>query len=97
VTEIVVERSFDPPISDDDLGVLLHGVSSCLALHKVEWRESLLVDDGRRMFCRFSAPDAESVRLVLHHVGASYDAVWAVNAWGGPEGSTRVVQEDPKA
>ena len=77
MTEIFVERTFDPPISNDDLASLLHGAGSCLALYQVEWRESFLANDGRRMFCRFSAPDAESVRLALRRIGATYDAVWS--------------------
>ena len=43
--------------------------NGCLQLHRVEWIGSLLSADGHRMVCRFRAPDAESVRIVLRTVG----------------------------
>jgi hypothetical protein len=45
-------------------------------LHKVDWRASLLSADGRQMICRFSGPDAESVRIALREADADSGVTW---------------------
>jgi hypothetical protein len=77
VADVFVERSFDPPLAEDELGMLASGAGACLGFHRVEWCESFLSSDRRRLFCRFDAPDAESVRIVFRQAEAQVSAVWA--------------------
>jgi len=50
--------------------------TDCLRLHHVRWQEARLSEDGKRLICRFSAPDAESVRIALRLSGIPFEAVW---------------------
>jgi hypothetical protein len=54
---------------DDVLAMAME--KGCFSLHRAEWQESLLSSDGRRLFCRFRGPDAESVRMALRGAKAS--------------------------
>lgn len=65
MTDMVLARRFPAPLHDRDLQRMTDTVAACLALHGVEWRQSLLSVDGTRMLCHFHAPDAECVRLAL--------------------------------
>lgn len=71
--ELILEREFAQPLRAATVsaaGAELEG-EDCLQLHRVEWMGSLLSTDGRRMVCRFRAPDAESVRIALRAVGVA--------------------------
>jgi hypothetical protein len=74
MTDVFVQRTFDPPLSDESFDAMARGSAGCLDLYRVQWRQSLLSADGRRLVCWFSAPDAESTRLALRKAG-SHDAV----------------------
>jgi hypothetical protein len=74
MTEVFVQRTFDPPLSDEGFEAMAREGMECLGLYRVEWRQSLLSADGRRLFCWFSAPDAESTRQALRQAG-SHDAI----------------------
>lgn len=74
---VVVERRFDPPLTEHELDDLQQSAQRCMALHRVRWEETFLASDGSRMFCRFSAPDAESVRMALRQAMVPVDAVWS--------------------
>jgi hypothetical protein len=75
MVDVFVERTFDEPITEDDLQAC--DANRCLELYAATWRESYLAPDGRRMLCRFTAPDAESVRMALRHSRIGFDAVWS--------------------
>lgn len=74
MTDVFVLRSFDPPLTDESFDAMSRSSAGCLDLYRVQWRQSLVSADGRRLFCWFSAPDAESTRLALRKAG-SHDAV----------------------
>ena len=52
-------------------------LTDCMRLHRVHWQEARLSDDGKRLVCRFRAPDAESVRTALRGAGVTFDSVWS--------------------
>lgn len=56
----------------------------CLDAHGVEWRQSFLATDGRRMLCWFSAPDAESARLAFRQAGGAAGPLWPGTVHDGP-------------
>jgi len=76
MSNVFVVRTFDPPLTDASFDKLTHDGASCLDLYRVQWRRSLLSADGRRLFCWFEAPDAESTRLALRKAGSLDAAPW---------------------
>lgn len=76
MTHVFLDREFPEPLDlvgfrpdvEDSLG--------CFDLHRVNWEESFLSADGRRLFCHFSAPDAESVRIALRQLDADMRVHW---------------------
>ena len=74
---IILERSFDPPITADKVRAGVAAVGWCLDLHRVRHVASYLSSDGRRMICLFEAPDAEAVRQVMGRLKAPYERVWS--------------------
>jgi len=73
---IVVERNFAEPQSDADMAAVANRERSCLEIHRVTWKRSLLSQDRRRLVCEYEAPDAESVRRVQREADAVFDRIW---------------------
>jgi hypothetical protein len=76
MTDIFVERHWDPPITAADIQGMVETGGGCLAAHRCDWHGSLLSADGKELFCHFTAPDAESVRMALHEAGSPRGSVW---------------------
>jgi hypothetical protein len=77
LTEVLLERTFDPPLTPAEvLAMASTDALRCFALHEVGWRMSFLSLCGRQMVCWFSGPDAESVRIALRHAGADIRRLW---------------------
>jgi hypothetical protein len=84
-THAVLERTFDPPITEADVWAMARAGNWCFDLHKVDWHGSFLARDGRTMVCWFSAADLESVRLALRKSGAELPRFWAGTVHDGPQ------------
>ena len=76
MTDVFLERTFDPPLTPEALFAMAVDGADCFVMHRVEWLGSLLAADGRRMVCWFRGPDAESVRTALRQVGANTGTLW---------------------
>ena len=76
---IIVERSFDPPISQEVMDATSQRVGSCLDLYGVRWIGSHVSTDRRRMVCVYEAGDAQSVRDVQDAAQALFDRVWSAD------------------
>lgn len=76
MTDIFLERDFDPPLGPADVTELALETQDCLDIHRVEWLGSFLSTDGRRMFCWFRAPDLESARIAMRQIGTDTSAMW---------------------
>lgn len=74
MTEIIVERHFDTPLSFEDIKDILNSSSGCFSDWQITWQDSYHSGDGSIMFCHFSAPDVESVRTALRQTGTEYNA-----------------------
>ncbi|MCI0434118.1 MAG: DUF4242 domain-containing protein [Gemmatimonadetes bacterium] len=77
MAQIVVEQSFDPPLTPESFGRLAERVEPCLEAYGVLWVRSYLAMDRRRMVCHFEAPDTEVVRAALRSADASFDRAWS--------------------
>ena len=73
----IVERTFSPPMTDQELKEVGERMAPCLELHDVKWIRTHFSEDRQRMVCEYEARDAHSVRQVQHEAGARFDKVWA--------------------
>lgn len=76
MTDIFLLRTFTPPLTLADVQRMFTESSGCMELYNILWKESYLKDDGRRMLCRFSGPDTESVRMMLSLANSPYETIW---------------------
>ena len=84
MTEVLVERHWEAPLTDPDIRRMFENTVGCLGIHRVSWNGSLLSADGRELFCHFSGPDAESVRIAMHQAGSPRGWVWAGTVHDAP-------------
>lgn len=83
-TDVILERSWDPPMTEADMRVMATTPHDCFALYRVAWRGSMLSADGRDLVCHFSAPDAESARVALQQDGVDVTGLWPGTIHDGP-------------
>lgn len=74
---VLVERSFDDPVTLEQIQALEDASAWCLQAHNVKFARTFFSADRRRMVCLYQAPDAESVRLAQREAAMPLDAVWA--------------------
>jgi hypothetical protein len=73
---LIVEHSYDPPLTDEEHRRAAQRLDPCLDAHGARWMCSYLSHDRRRMICEFEAPDAESVRQSMRSADVAFDHVW---------------------
>lgn len=76
MASIVLERRFDPALTQADLERMFERVAPCLDEHSARWIRSYLSASGDRMICLLEAPDAEAVRQAYRMAGYPFEAVW---------------------
>ena len=84
MTEVLVERNWEEPLTDADMQIMFSNALGCLNIHRVDWSGSLLSADGRDLFCHYSAADAESARIALQQAGSPRGHVWAGSVHDAP-------------
>ena len=77
LTNILLERTFDPSRSVADVRERVRKSDWCYVTHRVDWRSSFLATNGRAMICWFAATDLESVRNALRQSGAETPVLWS--------------------
>ena len=82
MTRIIVERTFEAPLTVDALHAVESRMAPCLDLYGVRWIRSRLSSDRRRMICEYEAADVASVRNVQQESRASFDRMWAAEVMG---------------
>ena len=81
---IIVERSFEQPLTEEELRAVEGRMAPCLELYDVRWIRSFWSSDRRRMICEYDAADAASVRNVQREAGAKFERMWAADVLGEP-------------
>lgn len=76
---LIVERSFEHPVGEEEVDHLFARLGPCLGQYDVHWIHSYLATDRRRMFCAFEAADAETVRSAHRAARVGFEAVWAAD------------------
>jgi hypothetical protein len=84
MTQFVLERSFDPALTRQDVVALARTTGWCFQAYRVNWHGSMLGRDGSTLVCRFEAADAESIRLALHQAQADMTRAWVGTVHEGP-------------
>jgi Protein of unknown function (DUF4242) len=79
---IIVERSFEAPLTLDELDAVETRMAPCLDLYQVRWIRSYWSADRLRMICEYDAPDAASVRNVQREADARFERIWAADVLG---------------
>ena len=73
---LIVEHSYDPPLTDEEHHRAARRLDPCLEAHGARWMCSYLSHDRRRMICEFEAPDAEAVRQSMRSAEVAFERVW---------------------
>ncbi|MBK5260040.1 MAG: DUF4242 domain-containing protein [Thermoanaerobaculia bacterium] len=78
---LVLEQTFEVPISDDDLNAAARLVDKCLEAHGARWMRSYVSLDRKRIICEFEAADADQVRDSYRSAGVAFDACWTATSY----------------
>jgi hypothetical protein len=73
---IVMERTSDAPVSDEQIEGMKKAAEACLEINDVVRKHTYLSADRRRFVCVFEARDVESVRRSLESAGIPYEHIW---------------------
>lgn len=76
MTNVFLERSFSDKLTPADVIKMAEKDLPCFDNHRVNWLNSYLSNDGHRLICWFSSPDAESTLLALSDSGADTTRLW---------------------
>ena len=78
---MVLEQSFDAPVTPDELNAMAKRVDRCLEVHGARWMRSYLSLDRKRIICEFEAADAEKVRESYRSAGVTFERVWSADVY----------------
>jgi hypothetical protein len=73
---IIVEQSFDPPITEEEFDALAEKTAPCLEERHATWVTSYFALDRRKRICIFDAKDAEAVRQAYRLAGVKFERAW---------------------
>ena len=73
---LIVQYSFDTPLSDEALRAAFDALKPCLEVRGIRRLRSWLADDRRRMICEYQATDAQTVREAYLSAGVGYAQIW---------------------
>jgi len=74
---VIVEYDFDPPITDEGLERMTSALAACASARQLRRLRTVIAADGKRGFCEFEAPDAETVRETFRSAKVSFRSVWS--------------------
>ena len=74
--DIIMERTFRPAITIEEVFGLAASAEDCFGLYKIDWVESFLSGDGGAMICHFQAPDLESLRQAARQTTGKIPPLW---------------------
>jgi len=77
MTELFLERRFDPPLGPPEVFEMAVEAGNCFNMHRVGWQCSFLSRNGHRMVCWFSAPDLESARIAMRQSKIDTRVLWS--------------------
>ena len=81
MAHLIVEQTFETPLTDEEHGRLGQRLDNCLEAYGARWVRSYLSTDRRRMVCEFQAADAEAVRTSYRSAGVPFERVWTAELY----------------
>jgi hypothetical protein len=78
---LVLEQSFDPPITSEQMTEAARRVDPCLERFGATWVRSFVSKDRRKVTCIFDAPDAEGVRQAYRSAGLAFESCWQADEY----------------
>jgi hypothetical protein len=84
MTELILERTFDPAFTPGEVVELAADAADCFGMHRVDWEASYLSADGHKMVCNFRAPDMESARIALRQIDSDLSVFWKGSVHDAP-------------
>ncbi len=76
---LVLEQTFDEPMTPEQLNLSAKRLDRCLEAHGARWMRSYISKDRKRMICEFEAADAEHVRESARSAGVPFDRCWSAD------------------
>lgn len=80
---IIVETSFDQPISDALMAEAGNKLAPCLEARGITWKHSYLSLDRKKRVCVYEAVDAEALRSAHYAAGLTFERAWPAVQLGG--------------
>lgn len=74
---LIVEHDHDPPATDADLEHMVSVLTPCLDVRNIRRLRTVMASDGRRGYCEFEAPDAETLREAYRSAQVKFRSVWS--------------------
>ena len=84
MTQLILERVFEPPLTVADVYELARAGAWCFERYRVGWQGSFLSADGRSLVCSLDAPDAEAARVVYRATGGDARRLWSASVHEAP-------------
>lgn len=78
MVRVLVEKIFDPPITEEQWNRDVSIGIPCHQAHNVKWIRSMMSLDRSRVICEFEAPDAETVRRSFRKSGLPFARIWTI-------------------
>jgi hypothetical protein len=97
MARLILEKDFDPPLTEELHDRESRQVDPCLEAYGARWIRSILSSDRRRMLCEFEAPDAEAVRAAFHSAKVPFARVWSASVFEPGQGASGGWRERQKA
>jgi hypothetical protein len=85
MTDVVLERTFDPPTSLKEFTESAAKQEGCFDLYRVDWQCSLMAKDRKRLICWFRGIDVESVRTALRMNDVDTQILWGGSYHEAPD------------
>ncbi|MGH7444007.1 MAG: nickel-binding protein [Longimicrobiales bacterium] len=76
MAHVIVERIFDPPLTEDEHMARSLRLFPCLETSSIRWIRSFVSNDRRHGVCEFEAADAETVRIAHRTADVPFVRVW---------------------
>jgi len=84
MTDAILERKFDPPMTVAGFLESVARSATCFKLHRVDWQNSMLSTDGRRIICWFRGLDLESMRIAMRKEKIDMRLLWSGSVHDAP-------------
>ena len=85
MAHIVLEQTFENPITSEQLNEFARRVDKCLEVYGATWVRSYIASDRKRAICEFEAADAEKVRASYRSAGVNFERAWTAEVFSRDE------------